>query len=251
MVQHGFYFDQNRCIGCNACSVGCKQWNHLPPGPLKWIRVYQWEKGAFPETRVHVLAISCYHCEKAVCIDACPRGALYKEPKYGAVLIHKERCTGLRKCWEACPYGSISFASDDRKEIASKCTMCIDRLEEGKKPLCVMSCSMRALEFGPVEELTSRFGNLRDLKDLPPSEITRPSVIFKAREEKRPLVPWDMQKALALWKKRGGGVRADLADIFDDAEKIVKIPPGMVGRDGLVLKPRNVEELMYYTTDND
>jgi len=42
----------------------------------------------------------------------------------------------------------------------SKCTMCIDRLEQGLKPICVLSCSMRALEFGPLEEITSRYGNL-------------------------------------------------------------------------------------------
>jgi anaerobic dimethyl sulfoxide reductase subunit B (iron-sulfur subunit) len=32
----------------------------------------------------------------------------------------------------------------------SKCNMCFDRLEQGAKPMCVASCSMRALEFMKV-----------------------------------------------------------------------------------------------------
>jgi len=215
------------------------------------MRVYQWEQGSFPETKLKVLAIPCYHCEKPVCVDACPRKALYKEEKYGAVLVHTEKCTGLRKCWEACPYGSIFFASDDRKEKASKCTMCIDRLEEGKKPFCVMSCSMRAIEFGPIDEIVAKFGSVRDLEDLPSSELTKPAVIFKPRMKKHPQVPWDPKKALDLWKKRGGG-RSGLPDIFQDPGEILKpVPAETVGRDRLVLKPKNVEELMDYTTDND
>lgn len=87
MVQYGFYFDQSRCTGCNTCVIACKQWNGIPPGPVKGMRVYQWEKGAFPKIRIHLLAISCYHCENPVCVRACPNGALIKEEKYGAVLV--------------------------------------------------------------------------------------------------------------------------------------------------------------------
>ena len=37
--------------------------------------------------------------------------------------------------------------------------MCVDRLEKGLSPICVLSCSMRALEFGPIEELKKKYGN--------------------------------------------------------------------------------------------
>jgi len=49
----------------------------------------------------------------------------------------------------------------------SKCDMCIDRLEKGVKPICVLSCSLRALEFGPIDELSEKYGNLRRLEDIP------------------------------------------------------------------------------------
>ena len=70
MTQYGFFFDQSRCTGCHACSIACKGWYDLPPGPLKYMRVYQWEQGAFPNTRLGLLAVNCYHCENPVCATA-------------------------------------------------------------------------------------------------------------------------------------------------------------------------------------
>lgn len=251
MTQYGFYFDQSRCIGCNACTVSCKQWHQLPPGPRKWMRVYQWETGAFPEVRVHFLAIPCYHCERPVCMKACPSGAISKEEKYGAVLIDSSKCTGSRRCWKACPYGSILFASDSPEEKASKCTMCIDRLEDGKAPICVLSCSMRALEFGPIDQLASQHGHLRQLEEMPPGELTRPAVVFKRSQGKQPIIPWDARHALRLWKERGPDAPPEAPALFGNLSDVMEVPPATVGRDRLVLKPRNVEELMYYTTDDD
>jgi anaerobic dimethyl sulfoxide reductase subunit B (iron-sulfur subunit) len=67
---------------------------------------------------------------------------MYKEEKYGAVLIDpdKARSIDLRKANEACPYGAIQFDSDAMDATASKCTMCIDRLEQGMIPICVETC---------------------------------------------------------------------------------------------------------------
>jgi anaerobic dimethyl sulfoxide reductase subunit B (iron-sulfur subunit) len=251
MGQYGFYFDQSRCIGCNACTVACKQWHQISPGAEKWMRVYQWETGAFPHIRVHFLAIPCYHCERPLCAGACPNGAIYKEEKYGAVLIDPGKCTGNRRCWKACPYGSILFASDSPGEKASKCTMCIDRLTEGKTPICVLSCSMRALEFGPIDQLASQHGNLKELEEMPSSTITRPAVVFKRSQSKKQIVPWDAEQALRLWKDRGPNAPLETPALFEDASDITEVPPSMVGHDHLVLKPRNVEELMDYTTDDD
>lgn len=167
MAQYGFLIDLSRCIGCHACAISCKQWHDVPPGPVKWMRVYQWEKGVFPKIDLRVLPIPCFHCETPVCAEACPNKAIAKEEKYGAVLVDPEKCTGARKCWQACPYGAPQFAGNEPGLKMSKCTMCIDRLEEGLKPLCVLSCSMRALEFGPLDELMKKYSNLRRLEDIP------------------------------------------------------------------------------------
>jgi anaerobic dimethyl sulfoxide reductase subunit B (iron-sulfur subunit) len=251
MTQYGFYFDQSRCIGCNACTVACKQWNQLPPGPVKWMRVYQWETGSFPNIRVHFLTIPCYHCERPVCMKACPNDAIFKEDSYGVVLIDPKRCQGKRMCWKACPYGSIMFASDEPGEKASKCTMCIDRLKEVKKPICVLSCSMRAFEFGPLHELEARFGRIHELEEMPSGDLTSPSVVFKPPQTKKQIVSWDVETALKLWKSRGPHAPQGAPVLFEKTEDLTEIPPHTIGRDRLVLKAKSVEEFMYFTTDND
>ncbi|MFC1846307.1 FAD-dependent oxidoreductase [Chloroflexota bacterium] len=167
MTQYGFLIDLSRCIGCNACLISCKQWHDIPPGPIKWMRVYQWEKGSFPDIELRVLPIPCFHCENPVCVDACPNHAIYKEETWGAVLVDPEKCTGSRKCWHACPYGAPQFDSNEPGIKMSKCNMCIDRLRQGLKPICVLSCSMRALEFGPVDELMEKYGDIRQHEDMP------------------------------------------------------------------------------------
>ena len=115
-------------------------------GSTKWLRLYEWDSGTFPNLRVNTLFAPCYHCANPACVPAA-NGAMYKEPKYGAVLIDPAQATSanLRAAWEACPYGAIVFDSDLPSAKASKCTMCIDRLEQSLQPVCVMSCMMESL----------------------------------------------------------------------------------------------------------
>jgi anaerobic dimethyl sulfoxide reductase subunit B (iron-sulfur subunit) len=251
MAQYGFFFDQSRCTGCRACTIACKGWYDIPPGPVKYMRVYQWETGAFPSVRIHSQAINCYHCENPVCVDACPHQAIFKEEKYGAVLVDPERCRGARQCWDACPYGAIVYASDEPSEKARKCTMCVDRLDQGLAPICVLSCSLRALEFGPIEDLRKKYGDRNTLEELPGGDVTRPAVVFKPRDAKKQLIHWDAQKALKLWQRRGPTAPPDLPPTFEDENAVTNPPPGLVGRDRLVLKPQTTCELMYYTMDDE
>ena len=32
----GFFTDTSVCIGCKACEVACKEWNHVPQDPFQW-----------------------------------------------------------------------------------------------------------------------------------------------------------------------------------------------------------------------
>ena len=185
MAQYGFLFDQSRCSGCHACAVACKNWHALPPGPLKYLRIYEYEKGSFPDVRVHFLWVPCYHCEEPACVVACPCDAIYKEPRYGAVLIESEKCDGCRICYDVCPYGAPVFESDEPGVPAQKCTMCIDRLEAGEQPLCVLACPTRALQ--PYEIYIRRCLNYaaenhesplvaEDVRELEIKHIKRPSL---------------------------------------------------------------------------
>ena len=129
--------------------------------------------------------------------------------------------------------------------------MCIDRLEDGQMPICVASCSLRALEFGPLDELRKKYGELDTLEELPDGSTTRPSVVFKPRDGKKQLIPWDGDKALALWQQRGPYAAPDLPPTFTDKGAVVNPPSGMVGRSRLVLKAKTVEEFMTATRDDE
>jgi anaerobic dimethyl sulfoxide reductase subunit B (iron-sulfur subunit) len=78
MTQYGFFFDQSRCTGCRDCTVACKNWHQLPPGPLKYLKVYEYEKGSFPLIRLHYQWVPCYHCEEPACVSACPADAIHQ-----------------------------------------------------------------------------------------------------------------------------------------------------------------------------
>jgi anaerobic dimethyl sulfoxide reductase subunit B (iron-sulfur subunit) len=251
MTQCGFFIDLSRCTGCHACTIACKQWHDIPPGSVKWLRVYQWEKGTFPDIDLRVLPVMCFHCENPVCAGACPHGAIYKEGKYGAVLVDPDKCKGERKCWKACPYGAPQFEGDRPGLKMSKCDMCIDRLEKGDKPICVLSCSLRALEFGPINELREKWGTLRQLEEMPEASITAPAVVFKPADPKKQIVAWDYNKALKLWQKRQPDNGEPLPDIFHEITDVTQISEDITGRNRLVLKAKNNEELMFRTMDDE
>ena len=68
----------------------------------------------------------------------------------------------------------------------TKCDGCYDRVAEGKKPICVESCPLRALDFGPIEELREKHGQLAAVAPLPSAHFTRPSIAIKPNANSRP-----------------------------------------------------------------
>jgi len=251
MIQYGFFIDQSRCIGCNACVIACKQWHDLPPGPVKFIRVFQWEKGNFPDIDLRVLPIMCFHCEDPVCIKACSNNAIYKEENYGAVLVDTDRCSGDRRCWKACPYGSPQFEGDEPGLKMSKCDMCIDRLDAGKKPICVLSCSMRALEFGPMNELRTKYGDLTHVEDMPDAPSGDPAVVFKPVQPKTTVVKWDSKRALELWQKRHSDNGELLPLVFAEPLDVTDVSQEIIGRNKLELKSYSCKGRMLATMDDE
>lgn len=110
---------------------------------------------------------------------------------------------------------------------------------------------MRALEFGPLDELVEKYGNLRRLEDMPKDSIATPAAVFRPADPKKQVIPWDADRALALWQKRQPYEGEPLPDIFSEAFDVTQAPGDIVGRNRLVLKARNSKELMYYTTDDE
>ena len=61
----------------------------------------------------------------------------------------------------------------------TKCDMCYDLVDKGEKPACVDACPMRALDFGPLDKLIEKYGQVRTIFPLPDEAMTRPSLIIK------------------------------------------------------------------------
>jgi len=183
-MQYGFYFDQSRCTGCYACTVACKDWHDIPDSAVQWRMVHTREEGTYPDIRLSHIALSCCHCEKPACREACPVGAISKRQQDGIMVVDREACLGkdacARFCLEACPYDVPQF---DRNEDAKMqmCTFCIDRLAENKNPVCVDACPMRALDWGPLDELQEKYGTTKSVAGFDYSAETKPSLIVKPR----------------------------------------------------------------------
>ncbi len=181
--QMGFYFDQERCIGCYACAVACKDKNDLPAGPAHWRRVRLTEDGRYPEVRLLRLSLSCNHCGEPACAAACPAGAITKRRQDGVVVVDRERCLGGdtcgRFCLEACPYDAPQFGAEPDPKM-QKCDLCLDYLEAGQPPACAVACPMLALEAGLLEELEASHRVALSIEGVPDASGTCPSLRFRA-----------------------------------------------------------------------
>ena len=106
--------------------------------------------GQYPNSYFFYLPRLCNHCTRPVCVEACPRGAMYKRPKDGIVLRDEDECRGYRFCLEACPYKKIYF--NFVREVSQHCILCFPRLEKGVAPACVRQCPGRLVFVGYLDD---------------------------------------------------------------------------------------------------
>lgn len=181
--QLAFYFDASACTGCKVCQVACQDKNDLPAG-LLWRRVFQYGGGGWTQQGnvkvpnnifVYSVSTACMHCEEPKCAEVCPAAAITKRDD-GVVLIDQDKCIGCRYCQWACPYGAVQFRED--LGVMSKCTFCEDLLAQGQNPACVDACVMRALDFGELDELRTKYGNVNAIEPLPEASYTKPAVVI-------------------------------------------------------------------------
>lgn len=188
-MQYGIYIDQKRCSGCFACVVACKDWHDVPAGPASWIRVKTIEKGRYPDLFVAFLPMLCNHCLKPACVEACPAEAIIKRPEDGIVTVDAEKCLGKDDCGlclDACSYDAPQFGAEDNAKI-QKCDLCLERWGQGKKPVCVTSCPMQALDAGPLDELRAKYGGGTQAEGFEYHENLAPSITFKSKQDNRNL----------------------------------------------------------------
>ena len=179
---YGLVIDQERCIGCEACTVACKNENKGVQGYIRVATQDTSQKdtpaGVFPDLRMVFLPALCNHCQHPPCVDACPLEAITKEDN-GVVILDEETCDGCQTCLDACPYGAIIFNSETDK--AEKCNFCIHRIVEGLEPFCVICCEGQAIHFGDLNDPGSNVSKLLSAGNgytLKPEARTKPAVYY-------------------------------------------------------------------------
>jgi len=176
--------------------VACKDWHDVPAGPASWIRVVTIEKGKYPDLFVAFLTTACYHCSQPACVSSCPASAISKRQQDGIVVVDREACLGkdyCDMCFQACSYKVPQFGAEKNAKM-QKCDLCLDRLTENKKPICVDACPMRALDAGPIAGLRANYGDIREAEGFVYSDELLPCVVFKPKEDPKGLT---VQKIVA------------------------------------------------------
>ena len=122
------------CSGCRACEVACVAQHDGRFGTATArIRVLKIEHLGVDHPHV------CRLCRRAPCIAACPTGALYKDERTEAVLLHPDDCIGCSACVDACPFGMAALHPETG--LALICDLC------GGDPACVKRCATGAIAY--------------------------------------------------------------------------------------------------------
>lgn len=192
MTRWGMVVDLRKCVGCQACTIVCKQANEVLPD--RWRRVVDCGVSDAPERQRSFLHVFCQHCAEPPCLEVCPTGATYRRPD-GIVAVDYALCVGCGYCILACPYDARSMSQrrdnafrwglghvseelgsglpePEHVAVCTKCHFCMGRVDAGldrglmpgvdadATPACVVACSSGALSFGDLEDVDSDVSRL-------------------------------------------------------------------------------------------
>lgn len=209
-MRWGMVIDLVRCVGCQTCTIACKQENALPAGVV-WRFVADAEVGEYPEVRRLFLPMQCMHCADPPCVPVCPTGAS-QQRENGIVWVDYQTCVGCGYCAVACPYrarhlireanwyfpggptpAEQATAQPERRGVMTKCTFCVHRVDgamwDGLRPgvdpaatpVCAVACIANAITFGDLDDPESQVSRLikdRGAVQLMPELGTNPSVYY-------------------------------------------------------------------------
>ncbi|MCL5965966.1 MAG: 4Fe-4S dicluster domain-containing protein [Deltaproteobacteria bacterium] len=120
----------------------------------------------------------CNQCANPPCVQVCPVGATFQTDD-GVVLVNDRKCIGCRYCIQACPYGARYL--NPRTRTADKCTFCYHRISQDLLPACVEVCPTQARIFGNLNSVASpleRFQRMNKIHVLKPALNTEPKVYY-------------------------------------------------------------------------
>lgn len=180
MAEYAILFDSSMCGACKGCQIMCKQWNMLPAsldvhdpqngkilypftgtyqdpadlnGDTRLIIEFNETEGGPNGVEWAFTRRACYHCSEPACKEVCPVEAISQSAE-GIVQIDPDKCIGCKYCNEACPFLVPKYRQ--QIGVSNKCTLCSDRVGQGRAPACVQTCPGGALHFGDRAEMISQ-----------------------------------------------------------------------------------------------
>lgn len=137
--------DRERCSGCGACQILCSlaKKGSVDPAESR-IRI---RRAGGADTQYPSV---CQHCAEPVCVSACMRGIIDKDPATGVVRRRQEDCFACAACMVMCPHGAVVYDHD--LDAFDTCDFC------GGAPVCAAVCPTGALRY---EEPGSASASLR------------------------------------------------------------------------------------------
>jgi carbon-monoxide dehydrogenase iron sulfur subunit len=132
-------FDPEKCVGCKQCALSCSfiKEHSFSLGKARNKTLWVYKKNMF-------VPISCQHCEKPLCLEVCPTGAISRNENTGAIVINDERCNSCKACIETCPFDAMIW--DVGRGCVVKCDLC------GGDPECVKHCLYGTLSWVEADE---------------------------------------------------------------------------------------------------
>ncbi|MCG6366592.1 sulfate reduction electron transfer complex DsrMKJOP subunit DsrO [Vibrio fluvialis] len=206
--RYAMLIDLRKCVGCQACTVGCGVENQMPIGQFR-TTVKQYEvtltdgSQATQQVKAFTLPRLCNHCDNPPCVAVCPVQATFQRED-GIVMVDNSRCVACAYCVQACPYDARVI--NEHTLTADKCTFCAHRLEQGLLPACVETCVGGARIIGDLNDATSQIRQLMaqhqgELKVLKPEANTQPHVFYLGMDER---FTSHIQGKAAIYEPQGG-----------------------------------------------